>query len=134
MFWMESPVLKYFETLEGQIKFSQGLFVLEAEGARVKCKTSFHTVVFSRSSGVGFDSLEDEAGVANDLPDELHEDGGQEPEHPVADVVCAPDEVQEEAEDEDDEGVGVKHVLGAPGPVPLLDKQRPPGSLVPSHR
>ena len=91
------------------------------------------TIVFSRSSGVGFDSLEDDAGVANDLPDELHEDGGQEPENPVADVVSAPDEVEEEAQDEDDEGVGIKHVLGAPGPIPLLDKQRPPGSLVPSH-
>ena len=93
----------------------------------------YTTVVFSRSSGVGFDSLEDEAGVANDLPDELHEDGGQEAEHPVADVVRAPGEVEEEAEDEDDEGVGVKHVLGAPGPVPLLDKQRPPTTFVPSH-
>ena len=93
----------------------------------------YTTVVFSRSSGVGFNSLEDIAGVPDDLPDQLDQDGAEEAEHPVADVVCAPEEVQDQAQHQDDEGVGVEHVLGAPRPVPLLHEQRPPGSLVPSH-
>ena len=29
--------------------------------------------------------------------------------------------------------IGVKHVLGGLGRVPLLDEERPPGPLVPSH-
>ena len=91
------------------------------------------TVIFSWCSGVCFYSFEDKTRVTNKLPDKLHQDCGHEAKDPVPNVVCSPDEVEDQTEDEETEGVWVQHVLGTPWSVPLLDKQRPPGSLVPCH-
>ena len=91
------------------------------------------TVVFSRCTGVVLDSLQNEIGVSNEFPDQFHQHGGHEAKYPVSDVVGAPEEVEDEAEDQQTEGVGIEHVLGAARAIPLLDKERPPGSFVPSH-
>ena len=91
------------------------------------------TVVFSRCTGVVLDSLQYESGVSNEFPDQLHQDSGHEAKDPVADVVSAPEEVEEEAEYQETEGVRVEHVLRAARSVPLLDVQRPPGSFMPGH-
>ena len=93
----------------------------------------FLTVVFSRCTGVVLDSLQDEIGVSNEFPDQLHQDGSHEAKDPVSDVVSPPEKVEEEAEYEETEGVGVEHVLRTARSVPLLHVERPPGSSMPGH-
>ena len=93
----------------------------------------YFTDVFSRSSGIVPDSLQDKLRVTNDLKTQLQEDGGQEAVDPVVDIVRAPEKVEDKTKDDQTKAVGVKHVLGGFGSVPFLDKQRPPGSFVPSH-
>ena len=65
------------------------------------------TVVFSRCPGVVLDSLQYEIRVPNEFPDELNKNGGHEAKDPVPDVVSSPEEVEDKAEDEQAEGVGV---------------------------
>ena len=109
------------------------------ESPAVNCKEllphtfSSQTVVFSRCSGVVLDSLQYESGVPNEFPDQFHKDRGHEAKDPVPDVVRAPEEVEDQAEDEETEGVRVEHVLRTAGPVPLLHVERPPGSFMPGH-
>ena len=91
------------------------------------------TNIFSRSTRVIPDSLQNKPRVSDDLPDELKNDCQHEPENPVVKVVCTPEQMKEKAEDQQAEAIGVKHVLGGLWCVPLLYIERPPCSFMPGH-
>ena len=94
---------------------------------------SLLTDVFSRGSGIVPDLSEHKLRVDDDLVSELRDDGGQEAVAPGVDVVGAPEEVEQQPDHHQAEAVGVEHVLGGAGRVPLPHVERPPGAAVPRH-
>ena len=106
----------------------QTLLVVSSRPAR-----SVLTSIFSTGAIIAPDPLEDEWRVADDLPGQLHGQGGQEAKDPVVDVICPPDEVEKQPCHHQTEAVRVKDVARGSWRVPLPDIQRPPASFVPSH-
>ena len=91
------------------------------------------TAIFSRSARIIPDPLEYILRVTNNLPQQLQPQSQEEPQDPGVAVICAPEQLEEQPKDKQAEAVGVEHVLGGLGGIPLLHIERPPGSFVPGH-
>ena len=83
------------------------------------------TSVFSTSSIVAPDPLQDQRCVPNDLPGQLQSQGHQEAKDPGGvEVLRAPEQVEDQPGHHQAGTVRVKDVAGGPGGVPLSRKER----------